>query len=173
MAVRPIAIGAAIAMLYAMPSSAAVLVSGTGWQSDTIPVAGAMSEKSAWNFTITAASILSLTDAFIPGDVYTLDGDISGSTSFYAGSAAAVQATGSYGRNWTSALYSKFAVSLAPGTYSFTITGDGAGGAPSLLGLRLDVSAVPEPATWAMLALGFGTIGMALRRRRRCLHAPL
>ncbi len=32
----------------------------------------------------------------------------------------------------------------------------------------LDVpAAVPEPATWSMLILGFGTIGMALRQRRR------
>jgi len=28
-------------------------------------------------------------------------------------------------------------------------------------------SAVPEPSTWAMMLLGFGSIGVALRRRRR------
>ncbi|TPE59266.1 PEP-CTERM sorting domain-containing protein [Sandaracinobacter neustonicus] len=27
-------------------------------------------------------------------------------------------------------------------------------------------AAVPEPATWAMLIIGFGTVGMAARRRR-------
>ena len=27
--------------------------------------------------------------------------------------------------------------------------------------------AVPEPATWAMMLLGFGGIGMAMRRRRK------
>ena len=32
------------------------------------------------------------------------------------------------------------------------------------------IAAVPEPATWAMLILGFGAIGLAARRRRRALH---
>jgi hypothetical protein len=27
--------------------------------------------------------------------------------------------------------------------------------------------AVPEPSTWAMMLLGFGAMGMAMRRRRR------
>ena len=29
----------------------------------------------------------------------------------------------------------------------------------------ISVSAIPEPATWAMLLLGFGAIGWSLRRR--------
>ncbi len=33
-------------------------------------------------------------------------------------------------------------------------------------GVSLSISAVPEPATWAMLIAGFGLVGMASRRRR-------
>jgi len=33
------------------------------------------------------------------------------------------------------------------------------------------VASVPEPSTWAMMLLGFGGIGLALRRRRRAVHA--
>ncbi len=33
------------------------------------------------------------------------------------------------------------------------------------------VAAVPEPATWAMMILGFGTVGSLLRRRRRIAAA--
>jgi hypothetical protein len=33
-------------------------------------------------------------------------------------------------------------------------------------------TAVPEPATWAMMLLGFGAIGFAARRRRRLLAQP-
>ena len=31
------------------------------------------------------------------------------------------------------------------------------------------ISAVPEPATWAMMLFGFGAVGVALRRRKRAL----
>ena len=34
-------------------------------------------------------------------------------------------------------------------------------------GITLSIAAIPEPATWAMMILGFGVIGGALRRRRR------
>lgn len=39
--------------------------------------------------------------------------------------------------------------------------GGGGGGSPAA------VSAVPEPATWLMMIMGFGIMGSALRRRRR------
>jgi hypothetical protein len=35
----------------------------------------------------------------------------------------------------------------------------------------LPVTAVPEPATWALAITGFGLAGAALRRRRRMTHA--
>jgi hypothetical protein len=38
---------------------------------------------------------------------------------------------------------------------------------------NLRVSGVPEPATWAMMLLGFGGIGLAMRRRRRPALAQL
>lgn len=34
-------------------------------------------------------------------------------------------------------------------------------------------SAVPEPATWAMMLLGFGAMGVAIRRRRRIEHRQI
>ncbi|MBU3078057.1 PEPxxWA-CTERM sorting domain-containing protein [Sphingomonas sp. XMGL2] len=41
-----------------------------------------------------------------------------------------------------------------------------ANGAPSILRFDDGTPAVPEPATWAMLVLGFGVIGVTARRRR-------
>jgi hypothetical protein len=34
-------------------------------------------------------------------------------------------------------------------------------------------SAVPEPATWAMMLLGFGAIGFSMRRRRAADQSDL
>lgn len=35
------------------------------------------------------------------------------------------------------------------------------------------VGGVPEPSTWAMMLVGFGAIGLALRRQRRAVIAPV
>ena len=42
------------------------------------------------------------------------------------------------------------------------------GGVSSVRQIRIDqATAVPEPATWGMMLVGFGAIGFAMRRRRR------
>jgi hypothetical protein len=157
---------AAVAMLVAGQANSTVLPLGAGWQDDVIAAPGVPTTNSVWTFTISKAAILSVVDGFIPGDVYALSGDLSGVTTFYAGSPFAVQANGFYGDLWSDATYSKIALWLAPGSYSFSITGDGAGGTPSGLGVRLD-AAVPEPASWLMMAGALGGVGIVMRRRRR------
>jgi len=149
----------------AAPSAAAVLVADTGWQDDELSVAGEPTDKSVWTFTVSRSSILSVTDAFNDGDIFILSGDINAVTSFYAGNVTDIQAAGSFGPAWLNAAYSKVAVNVGPGTYSFSITGLGEGGIPAGLGVRLDMAAIPEPATWAMLIVGFGLVGAAARRR--------
>jgi hypothetical protein len=57
----------------------------------------------------------------------------------------------------------------APVTVSFYIP-DGTRG-DNYGGVSLRVSAVPEPATWTMMILGFGGVGLVLRRRRRLAAA--
>jgi hypothetical protein len=41
---------------------------------------------------------------------------------------------------------------------------------PSIVSLNF--SAVPEPATWAMMLLGFGVVGASMRRRRKITTVP-
>ena len=38
-------------------------------------------------------------------------------------------------------------------------------------GISLSIAAVPEPATWAMMIIGFGAVGVAARRRRTTRHS--
>ena len=55
---------------------------------------------------------------------------------------------------------------LAAGNYRVTINGTGPGNG-SYTGNVTIRPAVPEPATWAMMLLGFGATGMMMRRRNR------
>lgn len=54
---------------------------------------------------------------------------------------------------------------LAPGQYQWSW---GQGSSSDTLTLQIgEVSAVPEPATWGFMLLGFGLMGAAMRHRRR------
>ena len=52
----------------------------------------------------------------------------------------------------------------ATGSFIGSGTADTRQGAPSIV--TLNFGAVPEPGTWAMMLLGFGGIGITMRRRR-------
>jgi hypothetical protein len=54
--------------------------------------------------------------------------------------------------------------SLGAGDYTLTIMGDNNGAGS--LGGTVTINAVPEPAAWAMMLIGFGAIGASMRRRR-------
>jgi hypothetical protein len=56
-------------------------------------------------------------------------------------------------------------VSLAPGDYRLVVNGTATSGG-SFDGTVTILAAVPEPATWAMMLLGFGAIGLSMRKRR-------
>ena len=48
-----------------------------------------------------------------------------------------------------------------PGVFQFSAQGT------NVTSFSLSAQAVPEPSTWALMLLGFGAIGVAMRRRRR------
>jgi hypothetical protein len=56
---------------------------------------------------------------------------------------------------------------LEAGTYTLTINGEN--NSTGSLGGTVTINAVPEPGTWAMMLLGFGAAGFAMRRRRNAL----
>ncbi len=60
------------------------------------------------------------------------------------------------------------ALALGLGAHTITVNGNriGGSGAASYSG-TLEVAAVPEPATWGMLILGFGLVGAGMRSRKR------
>lgn len=57
-----------------------------------------------------------------------------------------------------------------PETGNWQDVSDFFGQSPGFAQIISEVDAIPEPATWAMMILGFGLVGASLRRRRP-LHA--
>jgi hypothetical protein len=59
-------------------------------------------------------------------------------------------------------------VTLGTGTHTISVLGTLLGETGSYSGtINVQVAPVPEPGTWAMMLLGFGAIGLMIRRRRR------
>lgn len=56
-------------------------------------------------------------------------------------------------------------VKILPGTYTLFVSGVNAGAASSYAG-TLSFAAVPEPAAWALMILGIGMLGFAMRSQR-------
>jgi hypothetical protein len=147
------------------------LIARSGWQLDQVDAAGQASDSSNVDFTVAnpGGATFRLTDYFIPGDVYTVTWAGNSATSSFTlypdfKSDSNFGPQGFEGMSgWTSGLYSHLQLSFAPGSYSLSITGGGGpGGYPAGFLDRLDV---PEPAAWAMMVVGLGAVGAALRRK--------
>jgi hypothetical protein len=62
---------------------------------------------------------------------------------------------------------------LAAGDYRLTINGISPNSGSFTGNVRITTGAVPEPGTWALMLLGFGAVGFAMRRKRRPVLAQL
>lgn len=73
--------------------------------------------------------------------------------------------SGTAAQTWFNFSTSFTAASTGPQTYEFQFRGLGSTAADFAVDRVFAVAAVPEPATWAMLILGFGMVGGTMRRR--------
>ena len=117
-----------------------------------------------WEFTLLTAGSITFVDAFNVGDQFTIT-DFGSSI----GTTSAPGAGAGCGNDITACLndpdFSKGTFALGAGSHSIngtpTASPFGSGGAF----FRVNSTAVPEPATWAMMLLGFAGIGFAMRKR--------
>lgn len=171
--------GAAFGSLAAGGAQAAVLDIDAGWKKINVGLLGgsladALSGDKTYDFTLTQAAQLNVVDTLGIGDVFALynKGSLIGTTgAFNIIGALTTDPDTAFNGN----TYSKLSVTLAPGDYSIS----GKLAATSLLGgsayiqLKSVGAAVPEPATWALMILGFGAVGYAMRRRERSARVQM
>jgi hypothetical protein len=163
----------ALTVLVGVPAAKADIAMPTGvWEVFDFGPAGVTSgywqdlsgSPLTYTFTVVSHAVLTVTDGYFNGDQF--DVNINGVNT----DTSATSFTGAYeGDNWAAAsvnpAFSHSHYSLGAGTY--TVTGYaietpffGVGAGALLLG-------VPEPATWAMMLVGFGAVGAAMRKARR------
>jgi PEP-CTERM motif len=163
-------------------ANAVALVDGSGWVEDQVTTPNAPSPLSPLTFTVAAGQteIFSLTDAFVPGDVYavTVAGVTTISTNtLYPGTFPLGLGGGRfapatiYDQAWANSAFNHLQLQFSAGTYSLSVMGDILSGSPADFAFRLDggtilTTAVPEPSTWAMMMLGFAGVGLVAYRRR-------
>jgi hypothetical protein len=177
MGLKRLAVSAALgvaAFAFAAPSQATVLVANTGWQYDQVDHTNAESQSSPITFTVKSGTegLFSLSDGFKAGDVYKviIDGVITATSTFTVYSTPFDNSLGDsadFAADWLNASFSHLQLNFDPGTYTLTVFGNGAGGLPAGVGERLDVLAIPEPATWLTMLIGFGGLGLSMRNSRR------
>jgi hypothetical protein len=129
-------------------------------------------EVNAYTFGDVVQTITGLT----PGETYNLSYDYGGRTGYgpqtldinFGGSPVSTD-SGSFG-SWT--LYNYVVTATATSEvieFASEATSGSAGGGNEITNVSL--SAVPEPASWAVMLFGFGVSGAVLRRRRAALVA--
>lgn len=148
-------------------AAAAAIAPDAGWVNGTI---FSVNDVLSFNFTTTSASYFSLTDCCIVSDIWTISGDISGTSSLGVSPVAVPLGIGEFfgifDPNWLDAGFTHFQTLLSAGTYLFSVSGNGFGGLPASFGVRVDTAAVPVPAGSLMLLAALAGLGALTRRRK-------
>ena len=173
MHVRALALVGAAALAFGSAANAAVTIDsstmsttgptqiGSTWTigySDT-DVAASINENVV--FTDTLAGVYSISLTTSSPDVNFTSAILTGP----GGSSNALSKTFDDGTNEAWNFTSPATRTLPSGQYTLSILGTNSGAGS--LGGSITINAVPEPATWALMLLGFAGMGFALRRGRQ------
>jgi hypothetical protein len=169
---------AAVAALFVQGARAQPVLD-SGWYEDTLSAVATDSDASPYVFSLAAPAYFRITDAYIPGDVYTVYnfGSLILATAFNGAQPALNPLTDPVGdAAWVNIdastsdpeNYSHGEILLDAGSYSITVQGDGTGGIPAGFFDRLDSQSpiIPDGGATALL-LASAVVGMGCFARRR------
>jgi hypothetical protein len=173
------AVAGAAALSTASLANAAITIGATGTTSGTIsvgnvdsPVPNRLTFDTIGASAGTVTSFFDFSESFPSTGVFALtttDGTLTlAQLLTNGGSTLVAQVTGT-----GNALTLNTGLLTAGQTYRFTYTGNLAVAGNISGNATFTAAAVPEPATWAMMLVGFGGIGFAMRRRRRPVLAQV
>jgi len=169
------AVSAAAMITAAAPASAAVIITNLGTVS--VPdsrfggsqIAADADLVSIYQFNTTASGFMTFSSftSANPAVQFTSAAIYQGTLTTTPNASNTLVATG--GTQETTTTGTQIGVGatfLNAGSYSFVVRG--AAPSPTSLGYSINFmnAAVPEPATWGLMLLGFGMVGMGLRSRR-------
>src|SRR5271166_5127663 len=162
--------GIACAALIASASSAfagIVLVADSGWQFDQANSLNTASIDSPVTLVVPTGDegYFSLTDGYIPGDIYSAKYDgVTFKSTFTLDPTLFDNDLGPYATpfaaDWLMVSYSHLQLVLDPGTYVLTLKDVHDAGFPAGFGIRFDTLLdMPEISTWAMFGIGLASLG--------------
>lgn len=174
---RLLAVGSALALaLVATSANAAVLIQGTGLWGAGTPTTSYSKAGTSYQFSFElpnpfgSSTTTAISDFFYSFGKTTVS-TIPTSVTFYDDASS-----GMFDLNFLGTSLSFYGADIGStgkittGTFGsiYNVTAGLNGGAATGTGniATTTVGAVPEPSTWAMMIIGFGALGMAMRRRR-------
>jgi hypothetical protein len=142
-----------------------------------LAIGGTATASAYYDFAVDTESLFSFTSftgADITINLFTLNvlGQIDSylrQGAFGTGSQTYTLAPGSYG--FAVSAFSQSTIAANQSVNNSAISGNTANISLSIRSPAVPVSDVPEPATWAMMIVGFGAVGAGARMRRRTLAA--
>lgn len=141
----------------------------TDWGShDALEVASSSTPVGSFadSYTFTVSAPSSIASSAVSNNLGSLLGLTGGTVTLFADAPGIDPTIGSYSFNGTTGSATNAFTSLLAGSYYYVVSGMGTGTSGGFYALASSVTAVPEPATLAMMLAGLGIVGFKASRRK-------